>query len=182
MGGFAVFLIGTWVVLQMLDRPSHSESGLPSASKTTPAPSATLAAPSDRVPSEDFTFYKTLQAPANSKSEPPGLEKKPPVILQGRGPDPTPGSSTQAQKGHPKGYAVQIAAFRDRPTATGLIQRLKKKKYPAYLLAVGTGGQETWYRVRVGPYATRAQAEDAARRLKNKERLGSYIARSPEAH
>ena len=183
LGGVALFLIGTWVVLQMLDRPSHSEPSPRPVSKATPVPSSTLPAPPDRASSENFTFYKTLQAPANAKANPPGLEQKPPVILQGRDPDKASspsGPPRQAQKMDPKGYAVQVAAFRDRPAATSLIHRLKKKKYSAYLLTVGTGGQETWYRVRVGPYATRAQAEDAARRLKVTEKLGSYIARSTE--
>ena len=177
LGGFVLFLVGTWSVLQILDRPSHSESSPQSASKATPATPTTLPAPSD---SETFTFYKTLQAPAHAKPEPPGLKPKTPVVLQGRTAGPAHDPSAQVQKTRPKGYAIQVAAFRDRPAANNLIHQLKKKKYPAYLLTVRTGGQETWYRVRVGPFAKRAQAEDVARRLKVKERLGSYIARSTE--
>jgi cell division septation protein DedD len=160
----------------MLDRPSHSESSPQPVSKAVPAPSSTLPAPPDRTSPETFTFYKTLQAPAHAKPEPPGLEPKSSVILQGRTPETVPNPLTQVQKSPSKGYAVQVAAFRDRPAAVNLIHHLKEKKYPAYLLTAGTGSQETWYRVRVGPYATRAQAEDAARALKAKERLGSYIA------
>jgi cell division protein FtsN len=184
LGGVIFFAVGTWVVLQVLDRPSHSESSPQPAPKAAPAPPSTAPAPSERTPDDNFTFYRTLQAPPHAKSEPPGLEPKSSVKLPGRttelAPEPTSDALTHTQKTHSNGFDIQVAAFREKPAAINLMHRLKRKKYPVHLLTVGTGGQETWYRVRVGPYATRAQAEDAARRLKAKERLGSYIARSTE--
>lgn len=181
LGGVALLLVGIWVFLQMLDQPSHSESSPKVVSNATSSPPTTSPVSSDdRTPVETFTFYKTLQAPAHAESEPPGLEPKP-SVLPGRTAEPTPGSLDRVQKTRSREYTVQAAAFRERPAAINLIHRLKKKGYPAYLLAVGTRGQETWYRVRLGPYTTRAQAENVARRLKAEERLGSYIARSTEA-
>jgi cell division septation protein DedD len=179
LGGIVFFVVGTWVVLQILDRPSHSESSPQPVPKAAPAPASTAPAPSS--PDDNFTFYKTLQAPPHAKSEPPGLEPKSPVVLRGRTSEPFPDPVTHPQKTRSKGFDIKVAAFREKPAAMNLMHRLKTKKYPVHLLTVGTGGQETWYRVRVGPYATRVQAEDAARRLKAKERLGSYIARSTEA-
>jgi len=180
LGGVALLLVGIWVFLQMLDQPSHSESSPQVVSDATSSPSTTSPISSDRTPVETFTFYKTLQA-SDAKSEPPGLEPKSAVLLPGRTTEPNPGSLDHVQKKSLRGYTVQAAAFRQRPAAINLIHRLEKKGYPAYLLAVGMRGQETWYRVRLGPYTTRTQAEDVARRLKAEERLGSYIARSTEA-
>jgi cell division protein FtsN len=184
LGGIIFFAVGTWVVLQVLDRPSHSESSPQPVPKTAPAPPSTVPATPDRTSDDNFTFYKTLQAPPHAKSEPPVLEPKSSVILRGRTSEPFPEQTsdplTHTQKTRSKGFDIQVAAFREKPAAVNLMHHLKRKKYPAHLLTVGTGGQETWFRVRVGPYATRAQAEDAARRLKAKERLGSYIARSTE--
>ncbi len=181
LGGVALLLVGIWVFLQMLDQPSHSESNPQVVSDATSSPPTTSPVSSDRTSIETFTFYKTLQTPAHAKSEPPGLELKPSVILQGRTAEPTPSPLDHVQKTRSRGYAIQVAAFRERPAAMNLIHRLEKKGYPAYLLAVGTRGQEIWYRVRLGPYTTRTQAEDTARRLKAEERLGSYIARLPDA-
>lgn len=176
LGGVALLLVGIWVFLQMLDQPSHSESSPQVVSDATSSPPTASAGSSDHPSIESFTFYKTLKAPAHAKSEPPGLEPKP-SVLPDRAAEPAPGSIAHVPKTRSRGYALQVAAFRERPAAVHLIHRLEKKGYPAYLLAIATKGQETWYRVRLGPYTTRAQAEDTARRLKAEERLGSYIAR-----
>jgi DedD protein len=180
LGGIFIFAVGAWIIPQILDRPSESNAS--SASKKAPAPSGTVPNPSDRADAESFTFYKTLKAPPNARSEPPGLVPKSSVILPGQAVEPAPESSAapsaHVQKTRSKAYDIQVAAFRERSAAINLIHHLKKKKYPVYLLTVGVRGQETWYRVRVGPFATRPQAEDVARRLKAKERLGSYIAHS----
>ena len=182
LGVVALFLVGIWVFLQM-DRPSRSESG-PQAVSEAKNPSSPTTSPvlSDRTPAETFTFYKTLKAPEHAKSEPQGLEPKPSVRLPGRAAEPAPRPLDHVQKTPSKGYTIQVAAFRERQAAISLIHRLKKKGYPASLLVVETSGEETWYRVRLSPYTTHAQAEDVARRLKAEERLGSYIARLTEAH
>ena len=66
-------------------------------------------------------------------------------------------------------WAVQVNATKDPATADRLIRQLEGKGYPAYLFKVRLRG-ETWYRVRVGRFATMEQATSMVVRLKNKER------------
>ena len=66
-------------------------------------------------------------------------------------------------------WAVQVNATKDQATATRLILQLEARGYPAYLFKVRLRG-ETWYRVRVGRFATMEQATAMVVRLKNKER------------
>ena len=66
-------------------------------------------------------------------------------------------------------WAVQVNATKDPATADRLIRQLKAAGYPAYLFEVRLRG-ETWYRVRVGRFATMEQATSMVVRLKNKER------------
>jgi cell division septation protein DedD len=65
---------------------------------------------------------------------------------------------------------IQVTALKDRPTAVALVQRLAGKGYPAFLEtpAVGT------YRVRVGRYKDRREAEQVSRRLEKEEPFRSF--------
>lgn len=66
-------------------------------------------------------------------------------------------------------WAVQVNATKDPATADRLIRQLEGKGYPAYLFKVRLRG-ETWYRVRIGRFATMEQATSMVVQLKNKER------------
>lgn len=61
----------------------------------------------------------------------------------------------------PEGFVVQLAAFADDKGANSLANKLKKNGYAAYVQSVETSRGTLW-RVRVGGYATRPEA-DAAR-------------------
>jgi cell division septation protein DedD len=66
-------------------------------------------------------------------------------------------------------WAVQVNATKDESTARRLIFQLRQKGYSAYLVEVGLRG-ETWYRVRVGRFATMGEATSIVVQLKNRER------------
>ena len=64
-----------------------------------------------------------------------------------------------------EGYVVQLGAFSDAGNALRLAKVVSDARFTAYTEEVTTsGGKRT--RVRVGPYPTRAQAEEASKRLK----------------
>jgi DedD protein len=82
--------------------------------------------------------------------------------------DATPSTSTEPAKGakpFAPAFSVQLAAFADDRGANALANRLKKSGYPAYTEPYATS-QGTLWRVRVGPYVTREQAETARAKLK----------------
>lgn len=64
-----------------------------------------------------------------------------------------------------EGYVVQLGAFSDASNALRLAKLVSDARFTAYTEEVTTsGGKRT--RVRVGPYPTRAAAQEASKRLK----------------
>ena len=61
-------------------------------------------------------------------------------------------------------WAVQVGSFGSRDNADKLRRQLSGKGFPVFLMEIESGGR-TLHRVRVGPYAERAGADEAARRL-----------------
>lgn len=67
-----------------------------------------------------------------------------------------------------KSWTVQVNAFPDPKSAQMWVDKLKSKGYNAYSAEVVNKGK-TWYRVRVGQFASRDEAERLEQTLKTKE-------------
>ncbi len=74
------------------------------------------------------------------------------------------------------GIAIQVAALRGREEADAVVARLKSKGYSAYLVAA-LPGQPSGFRVRVGKFKTRTEAEKVAARLEREEQFKPWITR-----
>ena len=74
----------------------------------------------------------------------------------------------------PTRYTVQVGAFEEAAGAERLRAELQRKHYPSYV-RVKTVEGKTWHRVRVGPFASRDRAEDAARELEEREGLHAFV-------
>jgi len=61
-------------------------------------------------------------------------------------------------------YTVQVGAFTQSENAQRLAQKLKEKNYPAYLEA-GKSGGKLYYRVKVGKYQSKYEAEVVQKKL-----------------
>jgi cell division septation protein DedD len=85
-------------------------------------------------------------------------------------PHPTP-LETGADEWADAGWTVQVKATTDPEQARELARRLRAKGYDAYTLQAPARGQATWYRVRVGRFASRARAREMEERLKTDEKL-----------
>ena len=72
------------------------------------------------------------------------------------------------------GWSLQVGAFRSRENAERQAQQLKTKGFAASV-APGTPGG--YYRVRVGPFAQRAEADRTAARLSQEEGLKPSVTR-----
>ena len=70
--------------------------------------------------------------------------------------------------------AIQVGAFATSLAAEDLAKSLRSKGYAVSVSPGTTAGEPRW-RVRVGPLATRAEAEDTAARLKKVEKLPTWI-------
>lgn len=77
------------------------------------------------------------------------------------------------------GFAVQVGAFADSAAAEQLARRLRASGHPVYI-APSAGADTARWRVRVGPLASRAEAEGVAARLEREERVSTWVlAESP---
>lgn len=80
--------------------------------------------------------------------------------------------ATNAQTGDAgKGYAVQVAAVRDRAEADRIANRLKGKGYTTYITSPAPG----MFRVRVGKFEQLREAEATAARLEKEEQFKPWI-------
>jgi cell division septation protein DedD len=74
-------------------------------------------------------------------------------------------------------WTVQVNAFPDEKSAKTWVDRLRDKGYNAYLSESRIQGR-VWYRVRVGHFETRDEAEKTQDSLKRKEHLAKAFATS----
>ena len=165
------------------------------ASAPAPAPAGsdpTAAAPPP-APVDDLSYFERLQkskAPAEQlkpASEPksPVVEHPAPVAARETPPPPAPKEPAPTQapvvdaaRAEPagQGFAVQIAALNVRSEADAIAKRLSSKGYAAYVLAPADGTPSV-YRVRVGKFPTRREAESLAARLQKEEQFKPWVTR-----
>jgi cell division septation protein DedD len=74
-------------------------------------------------------------------------------------------------------WAVQVVALTDRAAANAVVQRLSSKGYPAFLVSPQSGSAVQNYKVQVGRFEDRSQAEQTAGRLKKEEQFQPWILR-----
>lgn len=96
-------------------------------------------------------------------------EQKPPPAAEER--KPAPEALPPAGSGD---LVIQVFFSSDQEKAQNLVAQLAGGGYPAYLSPVEVGG-ETMYRVRLGPYAQRSEAEEAAERVRRNYKLDTWI-------
>jgi cell division septation protein DedD len=76
-----------------------------------------------------------------------------------------------------KHFAVQVQSSQDKAKAALQVDTLKKKGFDAYLEDVQLEGKGTFYRVMVGPFATKAQANEAKTALARDSRFTDSLIR-----
>lgn len=119
--------------------------------------------PEDFVPANPesgMTFGVDSNLPARTDPKP---DSKPVTKLQAEEKK----SSKQVKKavsGSVESWVVQLGSFSDRANALALRNRIRTKKYSAYVEAVTTN-RGTIYRVRVGPERSRSKAEKLQSKL-----------------
>jgi cell division septation protein DedD len=74
-----------------------------------------------------------------------------------------------------KNWRVQVNAYPDELSAKQLVDRLKNKSYNAYVTEAQNKGK-TWYRVSVGKYGSREEADKMLEILKAKENFTKAFA------
>jgi cell division septation protein DedD len=181
------------------DRPAA-----PEATSAAIAPDPAVSAPAGQTattpmlppaeppaPADELSYYDRLQknntprenlkspsvAPKASSSTPPRTVTPPPVVArQPSSADVHPAASSVGEPSGP-GFAVQVMTFPDRQGADTLVKQLARKGYPAFAIGPVTSGGRTIYRVRVGKYKDKREAEAVSHRLETEEQFKPWIAR-----
>jgi cell division septation protein DedD len=178
-----------------------SRGNKPPPASTPSSPSQPGATPSGRssVAPSEFTFYETLKKPPHDPAATVGLT--PPSSATKPAPKPAPSPSavaepkpakppSAAKPPAPKNhvidtktaenrslyYTVQVAAFREQSMAEEMIKALNKKGHDAYLATASSQDGGMTFRVRVGRYSTRGEADRVAKLLAIKEKLHPFVA------
>jgi DedD protein len=74
------------------------------------------------------------------------------------------------------GFAIQVAALRQRAEADSVARGLTSKGYPAYVMNPDAGAPAV-FRVRVGKFKDRREAESIAAKLQKEEQFKPWIVR-----
>jgi len=124
-----------------------------------PAPAGASPTPKAEAP----VAAAATPAPPAPKTAPPAATPAAPVA-----------ASTPEPAG--AGFAIQIAALREREEADSIVKRLAGKGYPAYVVSPAKGAPSV-YRVRVGKFKERREADTVAARLQKEEQFKPWIVR-----
>jgi DedD protein len=73
-------------------------------------------------------------------------------------------------------WSVQVGVFGTRPQADVLERQLRGAGFEAYVSTLGAADGQTRYRVRVGPFRSRGEAERVAERVRSERSLPTYVA------
>jgi cell division septation protein DedD len=113
-------------------------------------------------------------APALAAAAPPRSAALAPAT---RTTAPPPTADTLPTAGKPGTWAVQVIATRDHDVASSVLKRLIGKGYPAFVVNPPPGASPAYFKVHVGRYADRGEAEKISTRIKKEEQFQSWITR-----
>ena len=63
-------------------------------------------------------------------------------------------------------FTIQVASIQNLNAANRMVNKLKNRNYPAYSVMSQISGKGIWYRIRVGLFDSKSQADHLIRRLK----------------
>lgn len=148
------------------------------AKPVVPEPPAKKPAPADKPASERADARSSADADENeaSASEEAPSPSTPATLAESAAEKSSKPAATNSAESGSGNWTVQVAALSKRDEAEAVAKRLQSKGYLAFLVGP-SGGGATMYRVRVGNYKDRAEAERVMRRLAQEERLKPWITR-----
>ena len=172
---FAIgFSLGRKTAMVGATYPLNAVAGTP-ATVVRPSAAKQNPPPQQQPQATDFSFYKSVAAqsadtelaPQNKPAQPPTQNKADQPAVPAAN-DPTtaaaptavPAANSAPATG---GYIVQVAAVSRQEDADALVEALKKKQYPAFV--VNSVATDKFYHVQVGPYAEWKDADAMRNRL-----------------
>jgi cell division septation protein DedD len=155
--------------------PASAASAPAANSSTTPTPAATpqkSPAPAAAKPPAPAAAKSPAAVAANTTtSNPPATAKTTAAAT----PDAATAVPSAPPSGPRNGYTVQVAAVNARGEAETIVRRLSAKGYSAYVEV--PKNTPSVFRVRVGTFRTRREAQNMAERLRKEEKFKPWVTR-----
>ncbi|HEY4011761.1 MAG TPA: SPOR domain-containing protein [Polyangiaceae bacterium] len=161
-------------ILSDSEHPATALAAVPPSSLApvaTPPPAAVQPPPpTDRLPVVPLPAQAVLEAT--------------PVVTRPR--DPLTKAASEAAKldaplsggapsGHEGGYQLQVSSFPTQAEAQSFADQLRARGHKAYVVQANVAGRGTWYRVRIGPFATQRAAADYRGDFEDREHVVPFI-------
>jgi cell division septation protein DedD len=138
----------------------------------------TLKKPDEASKPEDSKKPAAAARSAETRPKPePVAASAPPPAAPATRTAAAPVSDNLPTSGKPGTWAVQVIATRDRDIAGSVLKRLLGKGYPAFLVNPPANATPAYFKVHVGRYADRGEAEKVSTRIKKEEQFPSWITR-----
>jgi len=77
--------------------------------------------------------------------------------------------------GHEGGYQLQVSSFHTQGEADAFADQLRARGHKAYVLEAHVPGRGTWFRVRVGPFATQHAATQYRAAFESREHVVPFL-------
>ncbi|MBI5489517.1 MAG: SPOR domain-containing protein [Deltaproteobacteria bacterium] len=163
------------------------ESPLPVDLPAAPRPDRNPSAGTTRLPAAP---PPAPQAVASIPALPPGVPMAPAPVQSARDPMAPPLSPGQAQPqfeeeitpplaqaGEHGVFTLQVSSFDDQDQAVAFMNMLRQRGHDSFLVRANCGDRGIVYRVRVGPFASQAEAERYRRKFERTERIPTFVVR-----
>jgi cell division protein FtsN len=135
----------------------------PAAPKAEPKPVETKVAESKPAP----TPGKVEPAPTPTRTTPQGAGLKDAIARATQRP-------TEAVPGG--AFTLQLSAFQNRPEADRFAAKLRDRGYAPFIVSAEVPGKGTWYRVRMGSFASKEAASRYLTDFKRETQLQAFVA------
>jgi cell division septation protein DedD len=162
--------------LPQVGKPTIEERLVPKEEPPSASPTTDVAPEATRVAPEPSRAVSERRTPKVSEAAPgprPARAARAPVPSPVRpGPAQLAASSATAE---PEAWTVQVSAFRSRALAEELRARLAARGFDAYIFPSITEDGRPRYRVRIGTYPARSDAERVAAELRSERGLNPLV-------
>lgn len=192
--GVVVFLLGVQVgrgVLAQRGLPEASVAASVESEPPAPPPSTGQGSGAPITTGEKLSYAERLASPDPAPEQLKKPEDIPPPAPKAEAPAPPAGLPASPAKGRETaaksspaasseppgaGYSIQVAALREREEADTIVKRLAAKGYPAYV-AAPIKEKVPIFRVRIGKYKDRSEADTVAAKLQKEEQFKPWVVR-----
>jgi DedD protein len=191
MAAVTIFLCGVYVGRGAPGARLEEAQAAAADAAPAPQPMAETGPPAAEPPTppaeDELSYHKRLQgdAPPEDLKPPAADRSKPATSPAGASPagaPPPAPASAQAPADVPAAgktgaWVVQVVALQDRAVAAALVKRLNGKGYPAFLVVPSSASAPRIFKVQVGRYNDKREAEQVSRRLEKEEQFKPWISR-----